>query len=68
MAKKPRLKRLKMKVIEASGLSIRELAEQSGVCRGKLSRWLEGEGVAGISDAVKLAEFLGYDLVEDMFE
>lgn len=67
MTKKQRFKKLKKKVIDESGLSIRELAEQSGVCRGKLARWLNGEGVAGIADAVKLAEFLGYEYVEDMF-
>lgn len=51
---------------EAKGLSIRALAEQSGVERTKIQRWEKGKGFLLIGDAIRLAKCLG-STVEDLF-
>lgn len=53
-------------VREASGMSIRQLANKTGVDRTKISRWERGTGVRMIHEAIMVAAALGTD-VESLF-
>lgn len=55
------------RIREATGLSIRQLATNTGVDRTKISRWERGEGVRMIREAIIVARALDTS-VEDLFD
>lgn len=53
-------------VRKEAGLSIRQLAGETGVDRTKISRWERGDGTRMIREACKVAKALGTS-VEELF-
>ncbi len=49
--------------VEKSGLSLAELARQSGVSHPQLSRFMRGERTLTLTSATKLFEALGLEVV-----
>jgi hypothetical protein len=50
------------KLMQAAGLTIRQIAEASGYSRTVVSRWRSGDGIS-LRSAVDLCQTLGFDLV-----